>query len=186
MALKLVDFGEFTDKHKLAPFYGPRCTMWVKKHATLLLGMTWANVDWFSKLFQHLIRRKILSIHTTEMSILLALCCYTTLWNRKSKNVNEFARRTWQLIRLINKFNVRSYVTCHKNITLMILHKYVHNIRSIANKKRRRCKDNHGKKSPGNNVHLNNVQLLIASLQVSSVKFQKLVSQCSGSLSGYW
>jgi len=45
---------------------------------------------------------------------------------------------------------VISYVTWHKNITLMILLKYIyiyiHNIRSIAEKERRRCEDNRGEK----------------------------------------
>jgi len=60
-------------------------------------------------------------------------------------NVTKFPRRKWQLIYL-TKFNARSYVTCHKNITLMILLKYVYNTRSIAQKERRRCEDNHGER----------------------------------------
>ena len=45
------------------------------------------------------------------------------------------------------QFNVRSYVTSHKNIALMILLKYLYNIRNTAWKERRRCKDNHGEKN---------------------------------------
>jgi len=38
-----------------------------------------ANVDRFSKLYYQLIRRKILYVHTTKISISLAVCCYDTL-----------------------------------------------------------------------------------------------------------
>jgi len=47
---------------------------------------------------------------------------------RKSKNVTEFSRWTWQSIYL--KVNVRCCIICYKNIALMILLKYVYNVRN--------------------------------------------------------
>jgi len=49
----------------------------------------------------------------------------------ENSNVTEFSRWTWQLI-CLSKFTVRSYATCHKNIALLILLKYVYNTWSIA------------------------------------------------------
>jgi len=66
---------------------------------------------------------------------------------------------------------VRSYVTCLKNIAVMILLKYVYNVRSIVKKERRRCEDNHGEKIAMiqlNNVQLNEVQLLISEIEMLS------------------
>ena len=40
-------------------------------------------MDRFSKLFQHVIRKKIFYVYITEISTLPAICCYTTLWKSK-------------------------------------------------------------------------------------------------------
>jgi len=53
----------------------------------------------------------------------------------------------------------------------MILLKYVYNVRSIVEKERRRCEDNHGEKIAMiqlNNVQLNEVQLLISEIEMLS------------------
>ena len=52
--------------------------------------ITLANVDRFSKFFHQFIRKKILHVKTTDISISPAICFYTTLWNSKiQKNVTE-------------------------------------------------------------------------------------------------
>ena len=40
-------------------------------------------MDRFSKFFHLVIRKKILYVHVTKISISPALCCYTTLWKLK-------------------------------------------------------------------------------------------------------
>ena len=42
--------------------------------------------------------KKIFYVHITKISILPAICCYTTLWTSKTQNVTKFSCWTWQLI----------------------------------------------------------------------------------------
>jgi len=84
-------------------------------------------VDRFSKFFHKVIRTKILYVYTTyHLQYVATLPCEI----RKCKNSTEFLRLN-VTITICLKFNARSYVTCHKNIALMILLKYVYNLYEI-------------------------------------------------------
>ena len=57
----------------------------LKKLYPLMFDNNFGNVDWFSKLFRQLSRRKILYVHvyTTNISTSPAVCFYITLWSSK-------------------------------------------------------------------------------------------------------
>jgi len=75
-------------------------TLCLQKHAAWCLIITLANVDWFSKFFHQLIRKKILYVCTTKISTSPYQQYAATLPYeiRKYNNVMEFAHCTWQLI----------------------------------------------------------------------------------------
>ena len=55
-----------------------------KKYAPwCLFVITLVNVDWFSKFFPQVIRKKIPYVYTTKISTSPAICCYITLRNVK-------------------------------------------------------------------------------------------------------
>ena len=61
-----------------------------QKSKPLDVWLTLANMDRFSKFFHQVIRKKILYVYVTKISISPAICCYTTLWKSKIQNVTDF------------------------------------------------------------------------------------------------
>jgi len=61
------------------------------KLGTLFLSsLSQANVDRFSNFFHQVICKEILYVHIIKVCTSPAICCYTTLWKSKSKNVTDF------------------------------------------------------------------------------------------------
>jgi len=79
-------------------------------------------VDRFSKFFHQLIRDKYFKDFHFTCNMLLH---YLVKFENPKMLPNFHLERDDQYVQL--KFNVRSYVTCHKNIALLILLKSVYN-----------------------------------------------------------
>jgi len=75
-------------------------------------------------------------VYITDISTSLQYVATLLCESRKSKKCYQIFTtidKLMMMMMMMNlKFNVRSSVTCHKNITLMILLKYVYNTRSIV------------------------------------------------------
>ena len=87
-------------------------------------------------------------VYITDISTSLQYVATLLCESRKSKKMlpnheSRKSKKCYQIFTTIDKlmmmmmmmnlkFNLRSSVTCHKNITLMILLKYVYNTRSIV------------------------------------------------------
>jgi len=95
-----------------------------EKQASWCSTITLANADRFSKFFTGWFVRKF-SLQRFPHHLHYVGTLPREI--RKSKNVTKFSCWIWQYVTIL-KLNVKSYVTCYKNVALMILYIYVYNM----------------------------------------------------------